>query len=324
MQLHQSTSTYFSDLFTREAMREIFSDTGLIRAWLRVEAALAAAEAECGIVPTTAAEGIAKAACLENLDLAAMKAEYERVGFPISPLVHQLAKVCDEESARWVHWGATTQDIIDTGFVLQIRDGLGLVESDIEAVLEHIARLAEEHRSTVMAGRTFQQQAAPITFGYKAAVWLDEMLRHRDRLSGIKARVLVCQLGGGVGTLATLGRDGLAVRRAFASVLQLREPDVSWHTARDGWAELVHWLAMVGATLAKIATEVAALMRTEVAEVRPGGKQHHAPETEPDGGSASHRGRASVARMRRFRAHGHDSGARAGSGCPAPGTADCP
>lgn len=249
-------------------MREVFSEAGRIKAWLKTEAALAEAEADCGVIPEDAAKKIAAAARFENLDLAAMKAEYDRVGFPISPLVHQLAKVCDPESARWIHWGATTQDIIDTGLVLQMREGMTLVAAEVDAVIVALSHLVRDHRHTVMAGRTFQQQAAPITFGYKAAVWLDEMLRHRERLPDLKRRALVCQFGGAVGTLSTLGEEGVNVRGRLSEKLGLEEPAISWHTARDGWAELVHWLAMVGTTLGKIATEIATLMRSEVGEVR--------------------------------------------------------
>ena len=261
-------SFYFGDLFSTPAMREVFGDENRIRTWLRFEAALASAQAECGIVPSEAAKTIERAARLENLDLDAMKAEYDRVGFPISPLVHQLARACGPESARWIHWGATTQDVIDTGLVLQMREGLALIESDADAVIDALARLVHDHRHTVMAGRTFQQQAAPISFGFKAAVWLEEMLRHRRRLPELKRRVLVCQYGGAVGTLSTLGEDGLRVRAKLAAKLALEEPAISWHTARDAWAELVHWLAMVGATLGKIGNEVATLMRSEVNELR--------------------------------------------------------
>ena len=260
--------SYFSDLFSSAEMRAVFSDEGKIGAWLQAEAALAAAEADCGLIPVEAAEKIAKAAQLDNLDLPAMKAEYDRVGFPISPLVHQLAKVTDPESARWIHWGATTQDIIDTGLVLQMREGLRLIESDLDRIIKALSRLSHEHRKTVMAGRTFQQQAAPITFGYKTAVWLDEMLRHRERLPEIKRRSLVCQFGGAVGTLATLGEEGPDVRSKLSEKLELEEPAISWHTARDGWAELIHFLAMIGMTLSKIAAEIATLMRSEVDEVR--------------------------------------------------------
>lgn len=249
-------------------MVEVFSDEGRINAWLVTEVALAKGEARVGLIPQQAADSISEAAKLENLDLQAMKAEFDRVGFPIMPLVHQLAKACPPEAARWVHWGSTTQDIIDTGLVLQMRDGLALLERDLVAVIEAVMRLAQAHRDTVMAGRTFQQQAAPITFGYKAAVWLDELLRHLERLAELRPRVLVGQCGGAVGTLATLGHDGLAVQQAMMAELGLGVPAITWHTARDGWAEMVNWLVLVTSTLGKVATEIATLMRTEVNEVR--------------------------------------------------------
>ncbi|QVL50127.1 MAG: hypothetical protein KFB96_06590 [Thiocapsa sp.] len=166
--------------------------TRRFRSWLDVEAALARTQARLGLIPVRAAEEISREAVTERLDLAAMKAEYERVGFPILPLVHQLAKACDPESARWVHWGATTQDIIDTGLALQMRAGFGIIGRQLDEVIAAVARLTRYHRDTVMAGRTFQQQAAPITFGFKAAVWLDELIRHRERLPGIKRRALCC------------------------------------------------------------------------------------------------------------------------------------
>ena len=249
-------------------MREVFSDRARMTAWLDVEVALATAQARVGVIPLEVAERIACAAKFENLDVAAMKEHYDRVGFPISPLVKQLAGVCDPESAKWIHWGATTQDVIDTGLVLQMREGLILIEADLEAIAKALETLVNEHRTTVMAGRTFQQYAAPITFGYKAAVWLDEILRHQERLPGLKERALMGQLGGAVGTLATLGDRGYEVRHEFMKELSLPEPAISWHTARDGWAELIHWLGMVGATLGKFATEIAVLMRSEVGELR--------------------------------------------------------
>jgi 3-carboxy-cis,cis-muconate cycloisomerase len=261
-------SYYFSDLYSSSEMREIFSDKSRIEAWLKTESALALAQAENLIIPREAADKIVSAAKYENIDIDAMKKEYERVGFPISPLVHQLATACDSESSRWIHWGATTQDVIDTGLVLQMREGLVLIELDIDTILGALKKLVYKHRDTVMVGRTFQQQAAPITFGYKVAVWLDEMYRHWDRLQELKQRVLVGQFGGAVGTLATLGDQGISVRRDMMKQLDLGVPNISWHTARDGWAELVHWLAMIGATLGKIASEVSTLMRTEINEVR--------------------------------------------------------
>jgi len=183
------------------------------------------------------------------------------------PFVKQLNKVCDAETARWIHYGATTQDILDTGMVLQIKKGLEIIEEELYAIISATAKLSEKHTKTVMAGRTFQQLAAPITFGYKAGVWLDEMLRHRERLSELKKRVLVGQCAGAVGTFATLGNKGLEVQKLMMSHLNLQVPAITWHTARDSWAEVVSLFAMMTATFAKIANEVAILMRSEVGEL---------------------------------------------------------
>lgn len=261
-------SAYFGSTFGHPAVQKIFSDEGRFTGWLNVEAALARAQARLGIIPQDAAEAITAAAKLENLDTEKMTEEYKKVGFPILPLVHEMGRCCDAESARWIHWGATTQDIVDTGLVLQMKEAFSILETQLDDVISAVSRLADEHRFTVMAGRTFQQQAAPITFGFKAAIWLDELLRHRERLPGMKQRAFVCQFGGAVGTLATLGQQGSDVVRELSKELGLGEPAISWHTSRDGWAEALFWISMVGATLSKIANEIATLMRTEVDEVR--------------------------------------------------------
>lgn len=260
-------SDYYKDMFGTAAMRAVFSDEARLQAWIDTEIALAQAQAELGIIPNGVDVELAKVAKLESLNVQEMKADFDRVGFPILPFVKQLNKACDSETARWVHYGATTQDILDTGMVLQIREGLKLVETEIEATIKASAQLAARHKKTVMAGRTFQQLAAPITFGYKAGVWLDEMLRHKERLLQLKARVLMGQCAGAVGTFATLGKDGIAVQERMMQILNLKTPDITWHTARDGWAELVSVLAMMCATFAKIANEVAMLMRSEVGEL---------------------------------------------------------
>jgi 3-carboxy-cis,cis-muconate cycloisomerase len=228
---------------------------------------LAEAQEKLGIIPSDIAEAIKKSGHPDNLDLNEMKADFDRVGFPILPFVKQLNKACGADAAKWIHYGATTQDILDTGMVLQIRDGLDLIEKELESIIEATSILAKSHNKTVMAGRTFQQLAAPITFGYKAAVWLDEILRHRDRLREMKKRVLVGQCSGAVGTFATLGDKGLEVQQIMMQNLGLSVPDITWHTARDSWAELISVFAMMAATFAKIANEVAILMRSEVGEL---------------------------------------------------------
>lgn len=259
-------SYYYKDMFGTEAMRAAFSDEARLAAWLQTEVALAQAQAAAGIIPAVAAEDIA-AIPLDSIDPDAMKAEFDRVGFAILPFVHQLNNACPPDSARWLHFGATTQDILDTGMVLQMRKGLHLVEADMQRIRSALTALVEKHRGTLMAGRTFKQIAAPITFGYKVAVWLDEWLRHLDRLQEMRPRVLVGQCSGAVGSFASLGRKGKSVQREMMKRLGLTAPRISWHTARDSWAECVAFLAGMSATLAKIATEVSTLMRSEIGEV---------------------------------------------------------
>lgn len=260
-------STYYKDMFTSARMHALFNDEARFQAWLDFEAGLARAQARLGIIPQEAADEISAKAKVEFIDIAAMKAEFDRVGFPILPIVHQLAKAVSTETARYVHWGSTTQDVTDTGMALQIRNGLDLLETmlgDLERVL---AGLARKHRDTLMVGRTMQQQAAPVTFGYKVAIWLAEVHRHRERLVQMRPRVLLGQVAGAVGTNATLGDRGLDVLRETMKELDLVEPPITWHVSRDNWTEVTTLLALVGATTAKIGQEVGILMRTEVGEI---------------------------------------------------------
>jgi 3-carboxy-cis,cis-muconate cycloisomerase len=258
-------SAIFRDAFGTPPMRAIFADEALVARYVAVEVALAAAEAKAGVIPKEAAEAIKRAADPAAIDLAKLKAETDVVGYPIVGVVHQLAKQCGE-AGRYVHWGATTQDIMDTATVLQIKDALALVEADLAAIEAALAALARKHASTVMAGRTHLQHALPVTFGYKTAVWLSMIARHRQRLAELKPRVLVGQFAGAAGTLASLGDKGLAVHDALMEVLDLARPSMPWHVARDGFAEVVCFLGLVTGSLAKIATDVMLLMQTEVAE----------------------------------------------------------
>jgi 3-carboxy-cis,cis-muconate cycloisomerase len=187
------------------------------------------------------------------------------VGYPIVGLVHQLGKQVGD-AGRYVHWGATTQDIMDTATVLQIREALDLIEADLAAIETALAGLAQRHRLTVMAGRTHLQHALPVTFGYKAAVWLAAVRRHRQRLAELRPRVLVGQFAGAAGTLASLGDKGLAVHDALMDELGLGRAPAPWHVARDAFAETVAFLGLVTGSLAKVATDVMLLMQTEVAE----------------------------------------------------------
>ncbi|SHN87223.1 3-carboxy-cis,cis-muconate cycloisomerase [Bradyrhizobium erythrophlei] len=258
-------SVLFRDAFGTQAMREVFSDSALIGRYVEVEIALAKAEAKCGVIPVDAAEAIAKLADASTLDLDLLREETDNVGYPILPLVHQLAKQCGE-AGRYVHWGATTQDIMDTAVVLQLREGLSLIEQDISALRRILADLSRRHRDTPMAGRTHLQQALPITFGYKTSIWLTMFDRHAERLQQLKPRVLVGQFAGAAGTLASLGDKGLEVQETLCEELGLGAPVSTWHVARDGFAEAVNFLALVTGSLGKIALDIMIMASTEFAE----------------------------------------------------------
>src|SRR6187455_921706 len=259
-------SILFRDAFGTPAMREVFSDFSLISRYAEVEIALAKAEARCGVIPVEAAEEIAKRTDVSALDFDLLRSETDIVGYPILPLVHQMAKQCGD-AGRYVHWGATTQDIMDTAVVLQVRAGLEIIERDIAALRGILAGLAKRYRDTPMAGRTHLQQALPVTFGYKCAIWLAMFDRHAERLAQLKPRVLVGQFAGAAGTLASLGDKGFEVQKAFCQELCLDVPVATWHVARDGLAETVNLLALVTGSLGKIALDIMIMASTEFAEV---------------------------------------------------------
>jgi len=258
-------SSVFRDLFGTPAMRAVFNDASQIERFVEVEVALARAEAKVGLIPEAAAAEIASRTSASAIDHARLKAETDVVGYPIVGIAHQMAKQSGE-AGRYVHWGATTQDIMDTATVLQLRDALALVDADLAAIEAALVHHARKHRDTVMAGRTHLQHALPVTFGYKAAVWLSMIRRHRERLAQLRPRVLVVQFSGAAGTLASLGDKGLLVQAALAEVLGLRQPDITWHAARDSIAEVGCFLGLVTGSLSKIAIDVMLMMQTEIGE----------------------------------------------------------
>ena len=260
-------SELFRDMFGTEAMRAVFSDSGYLARCLEVEAALARAQGSIGMIPAAAAREITAKADVANLDLGRLKRETEIVGYPILPLVKQLAHACSGDAGGYVHWGATTQDIMDTATVLQLRAAFKLIEADLNEVLAALESLARRYRDVPMAGRTHLQQALPITFGYKAAVWRAPLARGRKRLAQLRERVLVGQFAGAAGTLASLGDQGLVVQAAMMRELDLGEPDITWHVARDGFAEAVLFTGLITGSLAKIASDVMMMMATEFGEV---------------------------------------------------------
>ena len=259
-------SILFRDAFGTATMRTLFSDHALIQRYIDVEVALAKAEARVGVIPAEAATVIAKESTIDRIDFEHMRHETDIVGYPILPLVHQLVAMCGE-AGRYVHWGATTQDIMDTAVSLQVRDALDIVADDVRALRKILADLAQKHRDTPMAGRTHLQQALPVTFGYKAAIWLAMFDRHQQRLAELRPRVAVVEFAGAAGTLASLGDKGFDVQRALAEELNLGVPATTWHVARDGFAEAINLLALVTGSLGKIALDIMIMASTEFGEV---------------------------------------------------------
>lgn len=260
-------SALLRDLYGTEEMRRIFSDESMVQRWLDVEAALAQAEAELGIIPTWAAAEIARKARVELLDLATIKREIDRTGHAIVAFIRAFQAVCEGEAGQYIHWGATTQDIIDSGTVLQLRDAHRVIVRELRDIEALLIDLAERHRDTVMAARTHGQHALPTTFGFKVAGWMREVRRDLARLHELAPRLFVGQLGGAVGTMASFGPQALAVQRRTLERLGLGVPDVTWHSSRDRFAELASVLALIAGTVARIANEVYELQKTEFGEV---------------------------------------------------------
>jgi len=268
-------SRLFGPLFSDPSLAELFSDERFVQYLLEVEAALARAEGQLGVIPAAAASQISAACQSAHIDLDRLSAQTEKDGFPITGLVEQLRAQVGAPAADFVHYGATTQDILDTALVLQLRAGLDLLEGQLKRLMQNLAGLADRHRHTLMAGRTHSQQALPITFGFKAANWLAPLIRHRQRLAEMKPRLLSVQFGGAVGTLAALGEAdaGLRVQQALAAELGLGTLPMPWHSQRDNLAELAAWLALLSGSLAKMAQDIILLAQTEIGELREGGDE---------------------------------------------------
>ena len=260
-------SAVFRDIFSTEPMRRVFSDENRIQKYLDFEAGLARAQARLGIIPQNACDEILKHCDVAQFDIARIKVQTERIGYPVLPVVQQLVALCRDGLGEWCHWGATTQDITDTATVLQIREALALVEADLDGIADALAALAQKHRDTAMAGRSNLQQAVPITFGYKMATPLAAFERHKQRLQQLRPRVLVGEFGGAAGTLSSLGGRGLEVQAELMQELKLGQPAIAWHTVRDAIAEVGCFLGLVTGSCGKIAFDVKLLMQTEVEEV---------------------------------------------------------
>ncbi len=263
-------SALYGELFTTSEMHAVFDDRSLVGTWLAVEAALASVQGELGLIPAEAARAIGAAARVEPIDWARLGAGTRSVGRPIAPLLEQVIEIGGPLVEEWLHWGATTQDIMDTATVLQVRAALSLVHRDLARLILRIAALADQHRATPVVARTNGQDAIPTTFGFLLASYAAELDRGRSRLKQAGPRVLVVQFGGAVGTLAACGPRGLEVRAALAARLGLDVPDLSWTASRDRLAEIVQILGLLHGALGRIANDINLWSRTAAAEVAEG------------------------------------------------------
>ncbi len=266
-------SHLYASLFYQADMTEIFSDHALLKYMIQAEVALAKAQAQVGVIPESAAAIIAdvantqgiQAIDFENLAIATGLAG--NIAIPFVKQFTAAVKAVDEDASRYVHWGATSQDILDTACILQARDALDVVEFQLQHAYAASLELAEKYRAEVMIGRTWLQQALPITFGHKAARWASSFKRDLDRLEQMKARVLTAQLGGAVGSLASLLDQGSTVVEAYAAQLNLSIPTCTWHGERDRIIETAGFLTIVVGNTGKMARDWSLMMQTEIAEV---------------------------------------------------------
>ncbi len=264
-------SAIYRDLFHDAEVAKLFTDTAEVRAMLLVEGALAKAQGAHGLIPETAAAFLHRAAMEVQIDPAGLAAETSTNAVPVPALVSAFRKAVEApEHAQYLHWGATSQDIMETGQMLRLRQVLAICGDRLDALLAALARLAEDHAELPMAARTYAQVATPTSFGAVVAGWGSPLLRHRDRLAELRSRLLTVSLSGAAGTLSVMGDKGPAVRAELATILGLSDPGESWHSARDRLAELAAWLTALTTSLAKMGEDLILLTQTGLAEVRLG------------------------------------------------------
>ena len=252
--------------FTTDAMRAVFAPAARVQRMLDFEAALARAEAAISVIPAAAAAAIAQRCDVRDFDVAALAVAARAAGNLAIPLVAALTHAAGDDAKGYVHWGATSQDALDTGLVLQLRDALALIDADLRRLAQALAAQAAAHKATPLAGRTWLQQALPVTLGLKLAGTLSAVRRHQARIAALRPRLMVLQFGGAAGTLASLGAKAPQVEAALAAELSLDIADVPWHTQRDRVDELATTLGLLVATLGKLARDISLLAQTEVGE----------------------------------------------------------
>lgn len=260
-------SLLFRDHFSTEEMRYIFSDENMVQKWLDVEAVLAKVQANLNIIPKEAAEEIKKKADVSLINFNKLKKELELTGHPFMPLIKVLEELCDNGAGEYIHWGATTQDIMDTAVVLQLKEAYALLSTRITHLHSTLCLLADEYKSLTMVGRTNGQHALPITFGFKFAIWAAEVHRSMNRLENCKRRLFTGQFSGAVGTLASLGEQGIMVQRLLMKELDLEVPEITWNSSRDNLVEFASILGIIAGTIGKIGNELYELQKPEFGEV---------------------------------------------------------
>lgn len=267
MTVHFIDTIVFGDSVGTADMRQVFSETNTFQRWLDVEVALARAQASMGMIPLEAAEIIAAKADASLIDLEAVKAHGKRTGHSLLGVLAEFRKLIAHDHARYVHFGATTQDIIDTALMLMVKDGYEQVLDRLAGVMQLVAGLADKHASTIMVGRTHGGHALPITFGFKAAIWLSELSRQMERWEMARQRILVGNMTGAVGTFASWGDRGFEVQEKTLRLLGLGVPETAWHCSRDRIAEAMTLCALLAGTGARIGREIYNLTKTEVREL---------------------------------------------------------
>ncbi len=268
MSVHLMDSVVFGGSMGTQQMRDVFSESAMFQRWLDVEVALAQAQASLGIIPATAAEQInSQTADIRKIDLIAVQNNGKKSGHSLLGLLDEFRKVIDHEDSRYLHFGATTQDIIDTGLMLMIKEAYGIILEQIKGIMGEMGKIVETHADTVMVGRTHGNHGLPITFGFKVAIWLSELSRQFERWMAAKDRILVGNLTGGVGTFASWGDQGPEVQAKALSMIDLGVPETVWHSSRDRIAEVLSLGALLAGTCARIAREIYNLSRTEFQEL---------------------------------------------------------
>lgn len=266
-------SELYRGLYVSEEMRDIFSDESLLQKWLDAWVALAQAEAEIGVIPEEAALKIKEHAKLENFDMQVIREGIMDTTHPLIVQIREFTKVVGGKAGGYIHWGATTQDIMDTAVVLQMKEAQEVLLNQLHEYLDTLLNLAREHEDTIMPGRTHGQHALPITLGYKIAIWADEIGKHIERLEEGEKRYLMGSLSGAAGTLASIKENGLVVQEKYCNYLGLHQPIITWHVQRDGFAEFASIIAMISGTIGKIANEIINLQKSEIGEIEEGFKQ---------------------------------------------------